>query len=200
MATKLQIINTAMIRLGEEPIVALDEDTRAAKIARGMWDISRAACLRDHPWNFAVTEAQLNSPYSELEVQEGAILEPSVFIAHEFRYVFQLPADCLRLLSVYHTPEYKKQGRLVMTNNPQCRVRYIRDVQDETEFDANFADVLASRLASDFGYAVTKSQSTADSNYQIYQQKLKMARHVDATEDTSGPLGGHYSDFIASRF
>jgi hypothetical protein len=48
-------------------------------------------------------------------------------------------------------------------------------------------------------FALTKSQSTADSNYSIYTQKLRTAKHVDSTEDVQDMLGGSESIYIGAR-
>ncbi len=120
-------------------------------------------------------------------------------MSFEYKYAFQLPSNNIRLLQVYNNPFYKVQGRRILTNQSICKIKYIADITDTTEWDASFTDLMAQRLAADMAFALTKSQSTADSNYAIYAQKLKTARHIDSTEDVQDMLGGWESNLISVR-
>lgn len=175
MASQVQIINIALTRLGADPIASLTDSSTEAKVANVLWETARRSSLRDHPWNFAVTEVELAQIY-------GAT-------THGYKYVYQLPADCLRLLEVYGGADYKQSGRRLATNAEQCVIKYVKDVIDTTEWDALFVDVMAQRLCAEMAYAITKSQTTADSNFQLYAQKLAKARFVDATEEPQDGFG-----------
>lgn len=120
-------------------------------------------------------------------------------MSFEFKYAYQLPSNNIRLLQVYGNPTFKVQGKKILSNEPVCKVKYIADVLDTTEWDPSFTDLVAQRLAADMAFALTKSQSTADSNYAIYGQKLKSAKHIDSTEDVQDMLGGEASIYIGVR-
>jgi hypothetical protein len=185
IASQVQIINLALGRLGANEITSLVENTTEQRLAVNAWDIARRACLRDHTWNFATTDVELNKI-------EG-------YTSFEYSHAYQLPSNNIRLLQVYGNPVYKVQGRKVLTNQPTCKIKYIADATDTSEWDASFTDLVAQRLAADMAFALTKSQSTADSNYSIYTQKLRTAKHVDSTEDVQDMLGGHESIYIGAR-
>lgn len=185
MASQVQIINLALGRLGANEITSLTEGTTEQKLAVNAWDIARRACLRDHTWNFATTDATLNSIAD--------------YIPYEFQYAYQLPSNNVRLLRVYGNPTYKVQGRRILCNNNTCKIKYIADITDTTSWDSSFTDLVAQRLAADMAFALTKSQSSADSNYAIYGQKLKTARNVDSTEDVMDMLGGEASIYVGVR-
>lgn len=185
MAGKIEIINVALSRIGANDIQSLTDNTTEQKLAVNLWDIARRACLRDHPWNFAVSDVQLNASTD--------------YVSFEFGFAYLVPADTIRILQVYGNPMYKRQGRYILTDVNVCKLKYVRDVQDTTEWDPSFDDVMAQRLAVDMAYALTKSQATADSMYSIYERKLKSARHIDSTEDTMDMLGGWESMYIGVR-
>lgn len=186
MSTQLNITNSALSRLGANTIISLDEGTAEQQVAVAAWDLARRATLRDHPWNFAITDATLN--------------QVADFTPYEFKYAYRLPALCVRLLQVYGNPTYRVQGGNVLTDQETCRIKFVQDVQDPTQWDALFDDLMAQRLASDMAYALTKSQATADSMFALYDRKLKKARHVDSTEDVMDPIGGFASPFLAARY
>lgn len=184
-AGKIEIINVALSRLGANEITSLDEGTTEQKLAVNLWDVARRACLRDHAWNFAVTDVELN--------------QISGYVPFEYQYAYQLPANTMRVLQVYGNPVYKIQGRRILTDESVCKIKYVADVTDTASWDPAFDDVVAQRLAHDMAFALTKSQATADSMYQIYQQKLRAARHIDSTEDVVDMLAGSDGIYISVR-
>jgi len=185
MAGQIEIINVALSRIGANELTSLDDGTAEQKLAVNLWSIARRACLRDHPWNFAIRDIELN--------------QVSEYVPFEFQYRYQLPSDYLRLLQLYGNPVFKIQGRAILTNERTCKIKYVSDVVDSSEWDASFDDLLAQRLAADMAYALTKSQATADSMFAIYDRKLKSARHIDSSEDVQDMVGGASSVYVGAR-
>lgn len=186
MASKLDVINLGLSRLGANTIASITDGTAEQKLAVVTYDISRRAVLREHAWNFATLDIELS--------------QVSGYESFEFQYAYQLPSDNVRLLQVYGNPTYKVQGRQILTDQATCKIKYVYDVTDTEQWDPAFTDVVAQRLAADMAYALTKTQTTSDSMYGIYQQKLKTAKHIDANEDVQDPIGGYDSIYIGVRF
>jgi hypothetical protein len=185
MASKLDIINLALGRIGATSITSETDGTAEQVLAIAVWDIARQSVLREHSWNFAVKDVELS--------------KLSGITQFEFAYAYQLPSDNLRLLQVYGNPVFKIQGRTILTDQEVCKIKYVYDVTDTSGWDSAFTDVMAQRLACDMAYALSKSQSSADSMYGIYQQKLKAAKHIDSTEDVQDMLGGTDGIYISVR-
>jgi len=186
LSGKIEIINAALSRLGANSIVSLDEGTTEQKLAVNAWDIARRATLRDHPWNFALTDTELN--------------QVADYTPYEFKYAYRLPSDCVRVMQVYGNPTYKRQGQDLLMDLDRCRIKYVKDIVDTTAWDPSFVDLMAQRLAADMAYALSKSQASADSMFGIYDRKLKAARFIDGTEDVQDPIGNYDSAFYGVRF
>lgn len=56
----VDIVNNALLLLGDNTIVALSDATDRARLANGIYPTARDALLRVHPWNFARSRAVLN--------------------------------------------------------------------------------------------------------------------------------------------
>ena len=54
-------------------IVAITDDTKAAKSLRSIWDMQRDVELAAHPWSFAMTRVQLPALASAPEAVQWAI-------------------------------------------------------------------------------------------------------------------------------
>lgn len=186
MASQVSIINTALGRLGANSITSLTDNSAEQILAVNAWDIVRQEVLRTHPWNFAIADIELNQIAGAPEF--------------EYKFAYQLPSNCLRLLQVYGDPVFKLQGKRILTDQSVVKIKYVYDVTDTTLWDASFTDVIAQRLATELAYALTKSQTTADSMFQIYERKLRTAKHIDANEDVLDMLGPNESNFIGVRF
>lgn len=185
MSGQIEIINVALSRIGANDIQSLDQGTEEQRLAVNLWNTARRACLRDHTWNFAVKDVELNSVAG--------------YTPFQYQYAYQLPTDCIRLLQFYGNPVFKIQGRQILTNESTCKIKYVYDEEDPSVWDASFTDLMAQRLAADMGFALTKSQATADSAYAIYDRKLRNARHIDSTEDVQDMLDDQHSEYIGVR-
>ena len=88
MATEVSICSNALRRLGDDPITSLTDDTERARLCNAFYADARDACLRSHPWNFAITRASL--------------AQLSATPVYGFDYQFALPTDpfCLRVLAM----------------------------------------------------------------------------------------------------
>jgi len=59
MASKIDISNMALRRLGAETITSLDASTKIARIMKNIYDITRKRVLESHPWAFALKRAEI---------------------------------------------------------------------------------------------------------------------------------------------
>jgi hypothetical protein len=60
MSAKFKIINLALRRLGQNPIVTIGEDTENYRKVNDIYDLNRRSLLRLHPWSFAKKEVALS--------------------------------------------------------------------------------------------------------------------------------------------
>lgn len=174
--TKLQICNSALIKLGAEVIPSLDQESKRAKLCDNQYEVVKTKLLRSHPWNFAVTRASLTND--------------GVTPAFGYTYQFDLPVDCLKILQAMATDtsvEYKIEGRKILTDEETLNIMYVADVSEEV-FDTSFAEILALALAADIAYAMNQSNEFAQSLKAELEQALRPARSFDAQEGTPQDL------------
>ena len=77
---------------------------------------------------------------------------------------------------------FKIEGRKVLSNEGTCSIIYIARVTDTEQYDPLLSSTIAHRLASETAYAITGSNSLAQSMYALYQARLSEARSMDALE------------------
>ncbi len=168
-ASETEIANSALMKLGADRIVSLNDDTREARLLKEQYGKVRDDLLRSHPWNFAIERISL----------AALTTEP----AFGFTYEFQLPTDCLRVLEIEDMDsEWQKEGTKIRADISPLYIKYVKRITEVGKFDANFCEVLALKLAADIAYAVTQNASLKKQLNDEYEQKLRTARSFDGQE------------------
>lgn len=170
----IEICNNALLDLGEDAIMSLGDESKAAGLCNHRWPAVRDAVLRAHPWNCAMGQAELAA---------GAA---APLWKWECRYV--LPVDFLRIVRIVgcdgtRIHDWEIQGGVVLCNEEApIFIAYVRRETDPRKYDALLDETLAARLAATLAYPLTGSTSLAQSCWSLYQDKLAEARGVDARE------------------
>ena len=169
MASVVDICNGALNQLGASTIISLTEDSKNARLCNARYTQVRDSLFRSHPWNCLQKRVQLASD--------------TATPAWGFSYQFTLPADCLRVLRIEdYDYDYKIEGRKIVSNVSTMRILYIARIEDPNEYDEILRETLSAALGADIAYAITSSNPVAQNMYNLFQEKLREARFVDATE------------------
>lgn len=166
MASKLDIINLALLRIGESPIQSIDEGSTAANTAKLLYDNSRTAILRDFDWNFAMKTIPQATVESDMP---GCI-------------AYVVPADCLRVVELFdgeggsHSSVwYRVYGKKIYTHEPVGYIKYVSDEEDTSKFDSKFTEALTYKLAGELSMSVKQSESLMASMLNAYQNIVSEA-------------------------
>ena len=194
MATSvIEICNRALLAIGESTITALDQGGEEASLCRAHYEPVRDAVLREHPWTFACSRAEL----------AASTTTP----AFGFDYQYPLPSGCLRVLCVYDSSEtelcdsgsWKKEGKNILADaGAPIYIKYVQIVTDPQQFDSLFDEALVARLAATMAEALTKSQNIKEEQWALYARKLAAAQFVDSTESCEDEEPA--SMWLASRY
>ena len=194
MASKTEIANRALFKLGSERIESLDQDTPAAAIIKESWDTIVNDELARYPWVFAKAYAQLAAT--------------TTTPAFRWQRQFNRAADDLRLIEVgvdqaWASWEigrtFELQGRLILTDmDAPLNVSYVRCVTNSGEFDAPFVEALACRLAVELCQIITGSVSRKELVDRDYARSIAGAKRANAIQSPPRMIGGN-EPFNAAR-
>lgn len=96
MSTDIDIVNSALQKLGQSPITEFGQNIGTGLIAKSEYESSRDYLLRKTPWNFArkwATLAMLSSFPISLDIGPNSAGPGAI----RFTAAYQLPIDCLRV-------------------------------------------------------------------------------------------------------
>lgn len=190
MASVIQVANRALTKLGAARITSLDDDVKAARAIKSMFEDVRDDEIRAYRWSFALKRASL----------------PALVSAPAFGYLYQyqLPSDFLKLDMVddryppvsmdnYINEEFLDwvlEGGMILTDvAAPLKLRYLARVEDPNLWDVNFRESMACRLAAELAEDLTQSNQKRQLAAQEYKQAIVRAVKSNAIERIPVPLG-----------
>lgn len=173
MATEVEICNSAIAKIRGKRILTLDDDQTEARLCKDLYPMIRDRLLRSHPWNFAIERVEL-----------GLLADAPEF---DFDQQFQLPNNCLRVLTVDLGEEepWKLEGRKILCNSTELKAKILVQITDAQQFDSVFCEVLAYMLAAELAYPLTQGTTLAAGMTEKAERILREARSFDGQESGS---------------
>lgn len=180
MSGETEVVNKALVHLGESRITSLTDGSNQANAANDIYEGLRDELLRAHPWNFATKRVQL--------------ARSSTAPAFEFDYAYVLPTDWLRTISVHdndggrgvvlHRAEIigAAQQRAIVASVEELYLRYVYRVTDPNIWTPDFRTVVELCLARDMAVRLTGSNTLHDSMSIRADRMMGKARSTDALD------------------
>lgn len=182
MASKVQICNYALSRLGANRITSLTDNTNEARLCNTLIDDAIDEVLMEGPWAFAVRRAALN--------------QTTTTPSFEYSYEYQLPTNplCLRVLSINEDSpgdyDYRIEADKLLADVSTMKVRYIARITDTQSFSPMFERALKTKMQALLAYSVTGNAGLIQTLEELY------VRHVAEGLAIDGQQGA--ADFISS--
>lgn len=184
--TKVSICNQALNLIGAQSIISFDESTQNARRCATLYDQTRKAILRMHPWSCCIKRTQL-APLAK---------KPSFGYSN----AFPLPSDFERVISA-SVENYEIENRHILANTDLINLIYVYDNDNEETWDSLLVECMTYFMASKLAKATTGSNSEADSAWQRLQVTLKQARAINGQERPSQDFSfNHQSELIGARY
>jgi len=186
MASNIEIINSALIKLGAGTINSLTEDSMESIAANAVWDIALRSTLREYPWKFATKRS-------------ASLARTASAPAWKYNYEYTLPADCLRLTKVYNDPDYRLEGRNIITDKEDCYIKYVYYNGDTSLWDASFTQLMVVKIAYELAYTLPRSGGMVDRMFALYEKQLIEAQDADSSEGIADNFGQFESSLLSVR-
>jgi len=151
--TNINLISTALMKIGASPITSISEDSAEAEVASNLYDAIKNSILSAHPWSFAtkqisLTKSEVNEPIADYDAS------------------FDLPSDFLRALSAGTGDNgqgltYRITGDKIHANADEINLTYIF-APNESEFPPFFNSALIAKLSAEFCIPLTENSSRTE--------------------------------------
>jgi hypothetical protein len=196
MASQIQICNVALTHCGEPSITSLNEDGKAARVLKRVYDVVLDQALTDYRWYFAIERAELAA-------------DPTAPL-FGFTNRFTVPSDLLQLIGIgddqneskrnYTASEtiFKREGNYILADDAPLKIVYVKRVTDPGMYSPEFVKYLSYLLATTIFYDLTKGADRYTALVQGREQAAKQAKFKGAIQNTPEVIVA--SDWIDSRF
>lgn len=147
MASKTSIISGASIRLGNDPVISLDEGSKAAQVGANLYAPVLESLLTAHRWRFATGKMNLS------------LLADSPL--NEWAYAYQLPTNpkVMHIIRVYPATDYERfENKLYCDTGAGIAIDYVYRPSEEY-FPPSFVDLLEYKMAMEMAIPITGSAS-----------------------------------------
>ncbi|MBQ8482438.1 MAG: hypothetical protein IJ532_08175 [Alphaproteobacteria bacterium] len=186
--TELDIFNMAALALGAKRSISTNDKTNIAEEMQAAFRLVRDNLIRSYNWDCCQKEDTL----ALKEVKDGERLA----------YVYQVPSDCLQIISLngiqtgysgverveFYDPLYKIRGHNLFTKlKAPLKVEYSYRNEDITSYDACFCKVLALDLAIAVCDRATNSDSKKESLKRDRREAINDALRSNALEIPARP-------------
>jgi hypothetical protein len=189
MSSQAGICNRALEKLGEQPIVSINDESKQAQALKRVYGETLNALLTEHPWHFAKKRAAL----------AAAATAPD----WGFAYAYPVPADFLRLLAIENGAAFSLEADAVAPQAilsdvpPPLRVLYLYAVGDSGRLPPHFVEAFASKLAFDICEDLTQSNTKKDMMSQLFLADLAKAKRINGLQKS--PEGFSAFSWLAAR-
>lgn len=196
MASKIDIINRALVKVGQNRISSLDENSKSATSVRTVYDQVRDTLMQAYIWNFTKVRTQL-----------AADTATPLF---GFLYRYRLPAGTLRVVGIGDSQEtnrnytssltaFKHEDEFIYTDAAApLDIVLTQKVEEAGKYPPDFANLLSLDIALDIFYDVTKGTERYAALRQDRELALRRAKMNHAIENSPEVMVA--SEWIDSRY
>jgi hypothetical protein len=175
LVAPVDVCNESLGLLGKAKIGDLDVTTDPVAVdCKQYFGSLLHTMLRDHPWNFCDTDAELAQ----------SIDAPII----DFAYKYALPADCVRVNAVNgddNRRAWKVRGRFIHSNETTIIISYNTWVDDPNQWNGDFRQAFVTLLASRLATALNSDLVKSNDLYKLYLEQLSTAKATDGQENPS---------------
>lgn len=163
MASKVQICNMALARLGAYQIVSLTEGTNEANLCNTLFDDVAERVMVQGSWTTTIKRVSL----------ARTVNVPSF----GYQYEYQLPVDprCLKVLNVNDNSartDYRIEGDKLLCDESTVSIRYIALLTNTSEYGPLLTEAVELLLASYLAYPLTGKSEMAERMKMEYNERM----------------------------
>lgn len=196
MSSKIEIVNRALVKIGQARISSIDENSKSATSVRAVYDQVRDTLMQSYIWNFTKVRTQLAADAT------------APLFGFQFRY--RLPANTLRVLGLGDDTEpqrnytsslhaFKHEDEFIYTDvEAPLNIVLTQKIEETGKYPPDFANLLALDIALDIFYDVTKGTERYNTIRQDRAIALRNAKMNHAIENTPEVMVA--SEWIDSRY
>lgn len=192
--SKLEICQHALLRVSEDEIVSLDEESKAARLCNRLYQQSFNEVMREFKWNGARGRISL--------------VQTSNTPLFGYSFSFALPLDCERVIRVFnyngtYNPyeNYSVEGNELLTDIDSIFITYVKRVDDPRLLDSLATSAVICKLAGSLAMPLTSNSKLETSLITEYETViLPKAKRMNSFENNEFDYDDFSDTWIEARY
>lgn len=196
--TSTDICNLALSYLSKGKITSMEDNTEEAAQCKLHYEHNRRLLLRQYPWGFARRTVKLALLDAKVPGYDFVYAYPPECMA--VRYVFDEDNAAAREddLCMFDTVITSGNQKAIATNVELAWCEYTFNVRDVDMFPDEFVEAFAHYLAANMAMVLTGSASIQQTQFQLYQESIEMAKIYSAQERRKNTV--YHEGYAEARF
>lgn len=190
MASKVEIANRALSRLGAQRITSFSDSTVPAKLINSIYEQVAESTMGAAEWSTATTRTTLT--------------QLAAAPAWGFDYQYQLPTDplCLKVQSVNENKAgdviYKIEGDRLLTDDTTVKIKYTKYIDNSENYGVYLTDAIVWALVAEMAYPIMGQNTAADRLIEKAEAKIMQLAGRDSTQGSADQTNS--DTFIDTRY
>jgi hypothetical protein len=163
MASQIELCNEALIRLGAPTITDIDDNTKAAKLCKKLYDR-------------VIEQVSAEGPFSNT-IKRVALATLTTDPTFGYNVAYQLPNDCIKVITVNDQcpgdKDFRVEDNKLYSNDTSISIQYISRLSSTGNFGVYMSNSVVDLLAAKMAYAFTGSMTIARELMQVYRAELQ---------------------------
>ncbi len=180
VSNPVEICNLALVRIEQNSISSLDDESVQGQFCNMVYEQSKTSLLSRYNWTFAIETAKPTQTLTST--------------LQDYTYAYQLPADFLRLVSVYDSsdrefiqitgmkPPFVLEGSFIKSDASEIKIKYIKNIDTVAKFSPQFIDCFVLDLAIRLTKLFNSSTSYLQMLNMEFAQKIEEAKISDCQQ------------------
>lgn len=174
MASKVQICNLALSKLGANRITSLTDNTTEAKLCNVLFDDLADEVMLEGSWTSTIKRVSL-----------AQTTNTPIF---QFANEFQLPVDpfCLKVLNIDEIvpgdEPYAIESDKLLSDSDNVKIRYIARLTDTEDWDVMLRRAFVARLAAEMAFPLTGDARKAEIEFERYRLFVQEGLAIDGQQ------------------
>jgi hypothetical protein len=171
VVSAVTVCNSALLKIGADPISSLSGTDRASTVCRLLWQYLCDEVMSNRPWRFALKRVTL-TPNGTTPV-------------YGYQYTYDIPSDCLRLLVPDdNSINWTVEGSKILCSESSLNIRYLFRNTDPSSWDACFGEVMAWRMAMELALSLAQSIPLKQEAERSFKDAIAEASSINAVIGT----------------
>lgn len=174
MASRVEICNLALSRIGASTITSLSDGTRESNLCNVLYNDIAEEVMSEGEWSTCTFRQTLNKTTNTP--------------LYDYTYEYQLPTNprWLKFIEIsgdrLNDLEYDIEEDKLLTNESTVKCKYIGFLEDSSKYGPYLKAAIVSRLAHELSYSITGSAANSDRLFQRYLVDLRKGLALDGQQ------------------